>query len=400
MWTPNRALLFLVAAAISCSSKEGGDSAASASASAGSNADKVLAAADDESTATTSSTAKAAADPVVAIPESKLLSGSTPGDAGRDPTLEPALVEVSLGAFDIDRYVYPNEVGRPPLKGASRDKAAGLCKERGRRLCNELEWELACKGPDDKAFAGRDAWDDACSKDPSSCASSFGVLGMGSYREWTASDVAAVGDVKAGAAVRGAPSSAAAFDRRCAHRTSIGGDTSSDDITFRCCGGTANTASIEAPKKLTTFEKVELPAEELEKMFSAIPQLSKLTGIKYFEEEAAAREVTSKADAGVDPKGYVLTTLPLAWRPVPGEDLLIVTGLAGEDSFIVALYRLADGRHRVASSLVLKKDPGPILLAFDRSVDSRLEWSTSWQRPGESGRITLRDDRRVIITQE
>jgi hypothetical protein len=77
-----------------------------------------------------------------------------------------------------------------------------------------------------------------------------------------------------------------------------------------------------------------------------------------------------------------------------------VTGLANEDSFIVALYRLPDGRHRVASSLVLKRDRGPVILAYDRSVDTRLEWSTCWQCPGESGRITYRDDRRVVITQE
>lgn len=392
-----------VGSALGCSSGSGdASSAGSASASAApTSGGAVLEAAENQSSASTTSTAKAAADPVVAIPASTLVAGSTPGDAGRDPTLEPALVAFELGAFDIDRYVYPNEPGRPPLRGATRSKAASLCKERGRRLCNELEWELACKGPDAKPVAGRDAWDEACTKDPSSCASTFGVLGMGAHREWTSSDVAAVGEVKEGAAVRGAPSSASALDRRCAKRSSVEPTTSSDDITFRCCGGDPNDDAIAAPKKLTTFERVEMPAAQLEELFGAIPQLSKLQGgIKYFDQEAAAREVTSKGDAGVDPKGYQLTTLPLSWRPVPGEELVVITGLAGEDSFIVALYKLPDGRHRVASSLVLKKDPGPVVLAFDRSVDTRLEWSTCWQCRGESGRITYRDDRRVIITQE
>jgi hypothetical protein len=80
--------------------------------------------------------------------------------------------------------------------------------------------------------------------------------------------------------------------------------------------------------------------------------------------------------------------------------LIVVAGLAGEDSFVVALYRLPGDRYRVASSLVLKKDSGPVVLAYDRSVDKRLEWSTCWQCLGESGRITYRDDRRVVITQE
>lgn len=386
---------------LGCSS-EGGTDAASASASATSAAAPglVLEAAENQASANTSSTAKAAADPVVAIPAGALTAGSTPGDAGRDPSLEPANVVFELGGYDIDRYVYPNEPGKPPMRGASRSKAESLCKARGRRLCEELEWERACKGPEGQTFAGRSAWDAACTKDPSSCASGFGVLGMGAFREWTASDVAAVGDVRAGSSVRGAPSSASDVDRRCARRASVS-DGASDDILFRCCGGAANTAKIVPPEKRTTFEKVELPAAQLGEMFGSIKELSKLgSSVQYFDEAAAAKTVTSKAGVDADPKGYVLTTMPLAWRPVPGEEVVIVTGQAGPDSFIVALYRLADGRFRVASSLVLKGEAGPVVLAFDRSVDNRLEWSTCWQCPGESGRVTYRDDRRVIITQE
>jgi formylglycine-generating enzyme required for sulfatase activity len=387
--------------AIACGSSTDGAAPGSAQASSTAAArGAVLEAAENQSSASTSSTAKAAADPVVAIAATQLEVGSTPGDAGRDPTLEPPLFSVDLGPFDIDRAPYPNEAGRPPMKGVTREKAASLCKERGRRLCTEAEWELACKGPEGSLYAGRAGWDDACSRDPSSCASSFGVVAMGAYREWTSSDVAAVGDVKAGAAVRGAPSSASPLDRRCARRSSVEPSTSSNDLTFRCCGGAPNDVALPAPKRGATFERAELSASALEEMFGVIPQLSKLKDLKYFDAEAAARTVTSKADAGADPKGYILTTTPLSWRPVPGEELVVVTGLANEDSFIVALYRLPDGRHRVASSLVLKRDRGPVILAYDRSVDTRLEWSTCWQCPGESGRITYRDDRRVVITQE
>lgn len=396
-----------LAALVACAAAAGcGDGAAdqagsaSAAASLAASGGRMLEAADNQASASTSSSARPANQAIVAIAAGKLIAGSTPGDRGRDPTLEPALAEVELGAFDIDRAWYPNEPGRPPLRGVTRDKAAGLCKERGRRLCTELEWERACKGPDDSLFAGRAAWDASCSKDPASCASGFGVVGMGAYREWTASAVKAVADVKEGAAVRGAAPTASDLDRRCAHRASAPGNTESDDLAFRCCGGAANEAAIEPPAKRPVFERAQLTPQELDEMFASIPQLSKLArGILYFDPEAAPRDVTSRADAG-DPKGYELVTHPLSWRPVVGEDLVIVAGLAGEDSFIVALHLLPDGRHRVASSLVLRKDRGPVVLAFDRSVDSRLEWSTCWQCPGESGRITYRDDRRVIITQE
>ncbi len=358
----------------------------------------MLEAPENEQAPRASSSAVAAASPVVAIPATRLVSGSTPGDRGRNATLEPALVPVELGAFDIDRGLYPNEPGKRPLFGVPRARAAELCAARSRRLCSELEWEAACKGPEGAMFAGGDAWDPACAG--STCASGFGVVGMGSVREWTASQVAGAGDEGKSAAVRGAPKSASDADRRCARRSVVSPDVEDSDLGFRCCGGEPNTQAIAPPSKAPNFEGATLPARDLAELLAGSKELSRLgKDLKYFDLEASPREVVRKSDAG-EPKGYELTTLPLAWRPAAGEDLVVVTGLAGEDSFIVALYKLPDGRFRVASSLVLKKDPGPVVLAYDKSVDTRLEWATCFQCPGESGRISYRDDRRVVITQE
>jgi len=334
----------------------------------------------------------------VAIGGQRFSSGSTPGDRGRDPTLEPANVAVDLAAFDIDRAPYPNEPGKKPWTGVTRERASEHCKTRGRRLCSELEWELACKGAEGQPYAGGVAWTADCKS--SGCASGFGTVGMGSIREWTASEVEPIGDVKAGASVRGAARSAGDLDRRCAHRASVSASIEDAELGFRCCGGNANDAAIKPPAKLLNFEKATLSPSDLGAMFASTKELAKLgTDIKYFDPEASPKEVARKGDAG-DPKGYDLVTHPLAWRPVPGEDIVVVTGQAGDDSFVVALFRLADGRYRVASSLILRQDPGPVVLAFDRSVDNRLEWSTCFHCPGESGRITYRDDRRVVITQE
>ena len=385
---------------VACSSSDAGNGVASASASAPVVASgAMLEAAENESGPLASSTAKAAADPIVAIGAQKLSSGSTPGDRGRDPTLEPSNVSVELDAFDIDRAPYPNEPGKKPLTSVTRDKAQELCKARGRRLCTELEWELACKGPENQAYAGAASFIPDCKN--GTCASGFGAIGMGAIREWTASDVEPVGDVKAGASVRGAARSAGDLDRRCAHRASVSPSSEDADLGFRCCGGEPNAATIAAPKKLANFEKATLSPSDLGSMFASTKELSKLgRDIKYFDPETSPKEVAQKGDAGPDPKGYELVTHPLAWRPVPGEDIVVVTGQAGEDSFIVALFKLADGRYRVASSLVLRQDPGPVVLAYDRSVDGRLEWATCFHCPGESGRITYRDDKRVVITQE
>lgn len=54
--------------------------------------------------------------------------------------------------FCIDRYEYPNEEGAHPPVMVSAYDAAGLCAERGKRLCFESEWTAACEGPEKLPF--------------------------------------------------------------------------------------------------------------------------------------------------------------------------------------------------------------------------------------------------------
>ena len=387
---------------LGCGSTNGDGSPSAMASSSGvpRGAGAVLEAAENERAPARSSTAMAAADPMIVIPAGAFVAGSTPGDPGRDPTLEATLLDRELGAFDIDRFLYPNQIGEPPLALVTREKAQALCKTRSRRLCTELEWERACKGPDNQPYAGNEAWDPACGKDPPPCASGFGVVGMGALREWTASDLAVDPEAGARAVVRGGASDAAATDHRCARRSAVSPEAASCDLGFRCCGGAANEATLPSPAEKPAFGPADLPAAELARIFAGVSQLAKLgSDLKYYETEAAQALVVQRSDGGIT-KGYELVTTPLAWSPVKGEALVVVAGLAGEDSFIVALYALPAGRYRVASSLILRKDSGPIVIAYDRSVAGRLEWSTCWQCRGESGRITYRDDRRVVITQE
>ena len=112
------------------------------------------------------------------IPAGVFVAGSTPGDRGRDPVLEPALLDVRLDAFEIDRLPYPNDPTQPPLTGVTRERARALCAQRQGRLCNELEWERACKGPAGTPYAGANRWDAVCSRAPQTCASGFGTLAM------------------------------------------------------------------------------------------------------------------------------------------------------------------------------------------------------------------------------
>lgn len=401
------ALLCALAALAGCTSGGGGSSTGGADDGPPvvlSPKGKVLEAAENQADPDAgASKAEAAKSERVDIPGGALVAGSTPGDKGRDPVLEPAELEVKLGDYAIDRYLYPNDPTKPPLTGVSRGKAAELCEQAGGRLCTELEWERACKGPEGTTFAGSTSWDPKCAKEPASCASGFGVLGMGAtHREWTASEVLPIEDMQPrAAAVRGARGSAVGPDHRCAHRTAIDPGASAEDLGFRCCRGAPNAATIPSPQWEQTYRRVELPAKELAEMFASVPALSTLDReITYFKEPDDVNVVLARGDAGAPPQNTVLTTSPLLWNPVPGEQIVVLAGRAAKDSFVVAFYRLPGDRYRIASTLVLKDEKGPIALGFNGYVRKRLFWATCWDCRGESGNVTYRDDGRVVITQK
>ena len=397
-----RALLFAVAALAACSS---GGGSGSGSAVAIAPRGTVMEAADNDraDASAPQSKGKVAAEASVKIASGKLVAGSTPGDAGRDAVLEPALLEVELGSFSIDRYLYPNDPAKPPLTNVTRAKAESLCADRSQRLCTELEWERACKGEAGNAYATGAQWDATCAKDPASCASQDGVAAMGAaLREWTSSDVQPIENMQVkAAAVRGARADAAAVDHRCAHRTAVDGAAAGPDIGFRCCSGSPNAAQIPAPAWQQTYRRAEISAAEVAKMLASVPHLKDLANdVSFFKEPDDTNLVLARGDAGAPPQNVTLTTAPLLWSPVPGEELLVVAARSGKDSFIVAFHRLPGDRYRIGSSMWLKGEKGPIALGFNGYVRRKLPWATSWDRDGESGNITYREDGRVVITQK
>ena len=106
---------------------------------------------------------------------------------------------IELAGFYIDEFAYPNEAGAIPKTGMTRDEAAGLCAAQDKRLCTELEWERACKGPSNTTYEYGDSYRAAeCTMGragrlaPSglrvACKSAFGVHDLhGGPWEWTAS---------------------------------------------------------------------------------------------------------------------------------------------------------------------------------------------------------------------
>jgi hypothetical protein len=332
------------------------------------------------------------------VPAGTLRAGSTPGDPGRIPELEPKNQEVELGPFGIDLLPYPNDPNAPPLLGKTRDEARRLCAERSARLCTELEWERACKGPKQDQYPSGVMWDTSCTSGAKACASGFDVLGLGTVAgEWVHNELTI--DEKRRALVRGAAKTAPASEHRCAARHPTEASTQSQDIGFRCCYGAPNAAVVAEPKPGPVFTKTKLSAEELERALAADPAGKALAhDIKFFREPDGANTVVSRGPG--EKKGFDFTVSPLLWNPAPGAELLLVAARSGENtSFVAAFHVLPGNQYRLASTFVLQGEPGPVALAYSPDIKPRVHFSTCWGCPGETGKALFRKPETVVIVQ-
>lgn len=83
------------------------------------------------------------------VPDAGADTGDTeaPADAGGQSTGGPCAEDMAdIGAYCMDRYEAPNELGADPLVMESAVSAEAWCDERGKRLCTEDEWDTACAG--------------------------------------------------------------------------------------------------------------------------------------------------------------------------------------------------------------------------------------------------------------
>ncbi len=326
----------------------------------------------------------------IEIPGGTFPMGSTPGDEGRDPSIEPILVDTTLKPFSIDALPFPNDPTAAPTTNVTREEAQRLCESKNGRLCTELEWERACKGPEFDTYASGATWNPACDKEPSRCVSGFNVRAMGFLREWTSSTF--VGDDNLGVIKGGAPSL-----HRCAARLT---DRSAPavDVGFRCCHGPVNEARVPLIEQKPFFRKTNIEPEKLAKIFSSIRELSRIgSDVRFFSDPDVRTSILGRSSA--NPNGITFATQPILWNPDPGVELLVATGRGKNLSFVVALWVLPNDKYRFASSFLLLNEVSPVALAFEYSKRKELRWSTCWGCAGETGAVSYRDDRRVVIVQ-
>lgn len=158
-----------------------------------------------------------------------------------------------VAAFCMDRYEYPNRRFALPRTMVGFAEAARLCREAGKSLCTEDQWELACAGPQESPYSygpEREAW--RCNTDgfaigaqdfvmPSGshpgCRNPYGVFDLnGNVSEWVESGQPAKRIVRGGTVWSGF------YGQSCFSRHSHLPDKDRwHDDGFRCCAA-AQTA--------------------------------------------------------------------------------------------------------------------------------------------------------------
>jgi hypothetical protein len=251
------------------------------------------------------------------IPAGRLKVGTPPDRTPRVADEEMPGTVVEMGGFYIDLLPWPNEPNAIPTTAVTRDDAEQLCETKQKRLCTELEWERACKGPDNTTYE----YGDTYRKEPcgtgisleqaarrptgehAQCKSKFGVMELhGGAWEWTSSVWGrGTKDKDASQGVlRGGNSVAGELVGRCANAIARDPSKKSPTMGFRCCAGTKSSAEVK-------LEQVGVPV---------FAMTSAAVGEPY--QAALAAVVTGT----LDPKLQHTWN----WLPIPNEELVIVQG--------------------------------------------------------------------------
>jgi hypothetical protein len=219
---------------------------------------------------------------MVTIPGGTLRAGATCGAVPRVTDEELVFPSIAMNEFSIDVYPYPNDPAQQPKTGVTRDEAANLCREAGKRLCTELEWERACKSNDNLTFEYGANYDkDACATPAAlmpgkrgKCTSSFGVADMhGLGFEWTSSAWGR-GTGASLATVRGWKGSSNVVRERCASGAGRDPQKSGAEVGFRCCSGAENAAVVDLAlvKQTPLTQDASIENDLARDLMKAMPQ--------------------------------------------------------------------------------------------------------------------------------
>ena len=250
-----------------------------------------------------------------------LVAGTPEGSLPRIADEEMPGEQVILKGYYMDTFPYPNEEGAIPLTNVSQEAALALCAEHGKRLCSELEWERACKGPNNRRYEYGDGYRaERCGTGATpamrptgirvACRSEFGVRDLhGGAWEWTSSPWGRGGSSGL-FSLRGGNSPDGEVVGRCANARAQKSSLASGTVGFRCCAGAPNTVevvlNIKRGPSLDLLSRID--KSQLNLLLSELPH-----------------------SASVDLGGRVGFTVDhqWLWRPIGNEELYVTRVCSG-----------------------------------------------------------------------
>lgn len=300
------------------------------------------------------------------IPAGAFVAGTPPDTLPRIADEEMPGAQVMLQGYYIDQYPYPNEPGAIQATNVTRDEAQARCEALDKRLCTELEWERACKGPNSTTYeygAVHNPQICAMSKGghlvptgtSTGCRSGYEVADLhGGAFEWTASNWNR-GAPSELAVVRGGSGEPTEVVGRCANARARRPDRSFPDVGFRCCAGNPNDAEV-------TLEVQRSP--------DPIKILSRNLELTDTLENNLPTDLTKLLPDGTGGK-FRIDRL-WKWFPIGNEEIVLASGCAHP------------GVHATCGVVIARlKDDSVQPLAFA---------SSGWWLPN----VQLDDDRRIL----
>ncbi|NNB90217.1 protein kinase domain-containing protein [Corallococcus exiguus] len=179
--------------------------------------------------------------------------GSSPEDLQASGSSdEMPMASAMVESFCVDEYEFPNQAGRKPRVSATWLDAKAACEGLGKRLCNEDEWEKACKGPGNARFSsGDEQAQTACNTGTTdavsvrtlaqsgahqACHSGYGVADLsGNVAEWTASKSPNSNPNSEELLIKGGSFDTAGDTARCSARRRGAPSLKAANVGFRCC---------------------------------------------------------------------------------------------------------------------------------------------------------------------
>ncbi|HYQ27969.1 MAG TPA: SUMF1/EgtB/PvdO family nonheme iron enzyme [Polyangiaceae bacterium] len=329
---------------------------------------------------------------MVWIPRGPLVAGTPEGSLPRVADEEMPGEQVILKGYYIDVFPYPNEEGAIPLTNVSQVAASALCDQRGKRLCSELEWERACKGPNNHRYEyGENYRAERCGTGavpvmrPTgirvSCRSDFGARDLhGGAWEWTASSWGR-GTGSGLFSVRGGNSPDGELVGRCANARGERPSNESGTIGFRCCAGPPNTVEVVLDIKrgasLELLRRIDKPL---------------LTQILDLLPAAANAELGPRARLSVVDHQWL-------WRPIGNEELFatrVCSGLGRRPACGVAISRNVLGR----ASVLAWASSRHWLPSVETDRDVRDLWMIGGDETGTYQRLIQYRFGSVVVTLE